>query len=172
TGDSYDRQKAVDFAMTYCCNPKPEICPVQKNKNGEEEDCTNFASQVLLSGGFFPTEHWYCGTYAWVNVNGFYDYLIQSNLARKCELKDLQPGDFIQYNEKYLIVFDNWHHTAVVIEKGNNPKLVYHSVNRCNSNHDYVKKTFNEARFLCINSPPPTSPIKILSVPGNDKCSI
>ena len=132
---------------------------------------------MLEQGGISQTDDWYCRKESgdpckwpsifrdyfcedgykfkksWTVVGDLYDHLIEKKIAKKCGLKDLQPGDLIQYNEKTFFGWkDNWHHTAIVVEANpTNPKLVYHSDNKCNSDHNYVMKTgFDEFRGLCI----------------------
>ena len=92
----------------------------------DSNDCTNFISQVLEQGGISQTDDWYCRKESgdpckwpsifrdyfcedgykfkksWTVVGDLYDHLIEKKIAKKCGLKDLQPGDLIQYNEKNL----------------------------------------------------------------------
>ncbi|CAG8608212.1 483_t:CDS:1 [Paraglomus occultum] len=190
---SYDGQKAVDYALTYCCNPNTNSYPFI-----EDDDCTDFASQVLQSGGIPQSNDWWCeslpvwnpcldsigihrtadgkhcsGDYAfstsWSVVGDLHDYLINNNLATDCSLDQLQPGDLIQYYDPGKQV---WEHTAVIIYSSpTNPTLAYHSTNRCNSNHNYVLGSgFSDYRGICINSHVQSKKLKRRSVPGNGGC--
>jgi len=187
---SYDGQKAVSYALTYCCNPNTDSYPFM------DEDCTNFASQVLKSGGIPQSNDWWCeslpfwnpcldtlgyhktadgkncdGNYAfstaWSVVGDLHDYLINNNLATDCSLDKLQPGDLIQYYDPGKQV---WEHTAVVIvSDATNPTLAYHTTNKCNSNHSYVLGSgFSNYRGICINSH--VQSVQRRFVPGNSGC--
>ncbi|KAF0458561.1 hypothetical protein F8M41_000948 [Gigaspora margarita] len=173
---TYDRQKTVDYALTYCSLYSGGI--PQSNEwflRKSTGTCQTTSSSRCYDNYEYTTK--------WSVVNDFYDYLINKNIAKACDLKDLQPGDFVQYGKKpnFLIftLYIDWHHTTIVIEKSTtNPKLVSHSTDRCNTNHNYIMTAkytngeieFDDYRCLCINSSPPSLPIKLLSVPGNEKC--
>ncbi|RIB22340.1 putative amidase domain-containing protein [Gigaspora rosea] len=159
---AYDRKKAREYAKNYCKNPNKEKYPIF------DADCTNFASQVLKNGGILQNDDWYCikGSCSWWETckeyNGFrfkkswtvvddlYNYLIKSKIARECSPKDLKPGDLIQYKKSGWF-FDDWYHTTIVVEQNpTNPKLVYHSSNKCDSNHSFVKDKSDGFRAICI----------------------
>ena len=94
-----------------------------KNYNGLGGDCANFASQVLYEGGKFKkTGSWNYekdGSRAWVNAQGFKDYLIYSGRGSlivhgtydkvlKLSYK-LLPGDIVGYEKKGKVI-----HVSVV----------------------------------------------------------
>jgi len=187
---SYDGQKAVNYALTSCCNPTTNAYPFI-----DQDDCTDFASQVLQSGGIPQSNDWWCvrlpfwnpcliyhktangetcyGDYAfskaWSVVDDLHSYLIKNNLAKDCSLGELQPGDLIQYYDQGKKV---WEHTTVVISSSTtNPILAYHSNNKCHSNHTFVLGSgFSPYRGICVNSHIPQS-IKRRFIAGNNECN-
>ncbi|CAG8552002.1 12982_t:CDS:2 [Cetraspora pellucida] len=83
----------------------------------KDVDCTNFASQVLYTGGIPKDNIWKPYSDAWFNVDKFYDYLINHKLAKECQLTELRLGDFIQYRNPNSNKND-FHHTAIVVKGG------------------------------------------------------
>jgi hypothetical protein len=122
------RIDAVEYADKYCgASDKDEYFFLYnkkyKNYNGLGGDCANFASQVLYEGGKFKkTGSWNYekdGSRAWVNAQGFKDYLIYSGRGSlivhgtydkvlKLSYK-LLPGDIVGYEKKGKVV-----HVSVV----------------------------------------------------------
>ncbi|CAG8488753.1 17881_t:CDS:2 [Racocetra fulgida] len=86
-------------------------------------DCTNFASQVLDTGGIPTDKEWKPYTVPWVNVVSFYNYLISHKLAKECQLSELKPGDFIQY-----LGPQRYSHTVVVVASGADPIVDSHTI--------------------------------------------
>lgn len=82
----YDRQNAVDYADKYCGAAWGSRNNYKYNKKyndytGIGGDCTNFISQALAdkSGGALPlTGGWIPQSSAWVNADGFKNYLLYS----------------------------------------------------------------------------------------------
>ncbi len=122
------RQGAVEYADLYCgASDDSEYYFLYnkkyKNYNSLGGDCANFASQVLYEGGKFKkTGGWNYdkdGNRAWVNAQGFKDYLIHSGrgslIAHGTYEKVLKlsykllPGDIIAYEKKGKVV-----HVSVV----------------------------------------------------------
>ncbi len=117
------RLNAVEYTDMYCGAGDREECyflynKQYKNYNGLGGDCANFASQVLHEGGGFKkTGAWNYekdGSRAWVNAQGFKDYLIYSGRGSliahgtydkvlKLSYK-LLPGDIIGYEKKGKVV--------------------------------------------------------------------
>jgi len=114
------RQNAVEYAHRYCGAASEEKYGFQYNKkyrnyNSQGGDCANFASQILYEGGKFKkTYSWNYdkkgATRAWLNAQGFKDYMISSGRASliaygsyekvyKASYK-LLPGDFVAYEKK------------------------------------------------------------------------
>ncbi|KOA20619.1 putative amidase domain protein [Clostridium homopropionicum DSM 5847] len=114
------RISAVEYADQYCGTAAEEKYGYKYNKkygdyNPLGGDCANFASQILFEGGKFKkTGAWNFnktgGTKAWLNAQGFKDYMVGSgrasviakgnyNQVYKASYK-LQPGDFVAYEKK------------------------------------------------------------------------
>lgn len=127
---SENRLKAVEYADTYCGTASGGLNYYKyndkyKNFNSEGGDCTNFASQILYEGGFKKNTGWNYkngdGTRAWLNAQGFKDYLLYSGRATQIargKYKDvykaaykLMPGDVIAYVKKNKVA-----HMSVVTD--------------------------------------------------------
>ncbi len=114
------RQNAVEYAGKYCgaaCDGENGYGYNKKyrNYNSMGGDCANFTSQILYEGGKFRKNHsWNYdskgATRAWVNAEGFKNYMIYSGRASliaygkyekvyKASYK-LLPGDFVAYEKK------------------------------------------------------------------------
>jgi len=123
------RKKALEYADQYCGAAADEEYGFTYNKkykdfNPQGGDCANFASQVLFEGGKFKkTRAWNYNkgdvTKAWVNAQGFKDYMLNSgrasliasgnyNKVYKASYK-LLPGDIVAYEKKGRIT-----HVSVV----------------------------------------------------------
>ncbi|WP_432664588.1 amidase domain-containing protein [Wukongibacter baidiensis] len=112
------RLKAMEYADRYCGAASDEEYGMKYNKkyknyNPLGGDCANFASQILYEGGKFRmTGSWKYGrgaTKAWVNAQGFKNYMLYSGRASKIAYGSyekvlkasykLLPGDFIAYEK-------------------------------------------------------------------------
>ncbi|MEW9096285.1 MAG: amidase domain-containing protein [Clostridiaceae bacterium] len=114
------RIKAIEYADKYCgaANEKKYGFIYNKdyrNFNSLGGDCANFASQILFEGGKFRKNSMWNyengnGTRAWLNADGFKDYMLHSGRASliaygnydkvyKASFK-LLPGDFVAYEKK------------------------------------------------------------------------
>ncbi|MBS4537314.1 amidase domain-containing protein [Clostridium sp. D2Q-11] len=117
------RKKAIEYADKYIGAADDGSNDYKYNKdyknyNSLGGDCANFASQALHEGGKFEKNYsWNYikdGTRAWVNAQGFKDYMIYSGrgslIAHGDYNKVLQssyqllPGDFIAYEKKGKVV--------------------------------------------------------------------
>ncbi|TDT63291.1 amidase domain-containing protein [Fonticella tunisiensis] len=119
SGISERRKNAVKYADQYCGAAGNEETGYKYNKqyrdyNPQGGDCANFASQILYEGGKFKkTAAWNYtkrdASRAWVNAQGFKDYMINSgrasliaygtyNQVYKASYK-LLPGDFVAYEK-------------------------------------------------------------------------
>ena len=108
--NSYNREKAVQYADKYCgaswgSGNNFKYNKIYQDFNGIGGDCTNFISQVLgdkKEGGGLPLGGgWHCeyrkfgkaeASRAWVNADGLKDYLIYSgrgNVIKKGNFKEL-----------------------------------------------------------------------------------
>jgi hypothetical protein len=113
------RENAVEYADQFCGAAADEEYGFTYNKkyknfNPDGGDCANFASQILYEGGKFrKTGAWNYkrgeGTKAWLNAQGFKDYMVGSgrasviaygsyNKVYKLSYK-LLPGDFVAYEK-------------------------------------------------------------------------
>lgn len=132
------RQSAVDYAHKYSFKYNKDY----KNYNYEGGDCTNFISQVLHEGGGFEKDYTWNysssgGTKAWVNAQGFKDYVVyngKGSLVVNGDYEkvyknsfDLLPGDIISYEKKGRIA-----HTAVVtaLDSKGYPLVTCHNTDR------------------------------------------
>ncbi|MDD3225319.1 MAG: amidase domain-containing protein [Clostridium sp.] len=114
------REKVTEYANIHCGAANEEKNGFHYNKkyrnyNSMGGDCANFASQIMFEGGGFKKNGaWNYdkggATRAWVNADGFKDYMIYSGRASviargsyekvyKAAYK-LQPGDFVAYEKK------------------------------------------------------------------------
>ncbi|MTI49001.1 amidase domain-containing protein [Sporosalibacterium faouarense] len=123
SGINERRKSAIEYADKYCGAASDEEYGLKYNSkykdyNNLGGDCANFASQILHEGGGFKkTYSWNYekdGTRAWVNAQGFKDYMVNSGRASviargsydsvyKSSYK-LLPGDFVAYEKKGKIV--------------------------------------------------------------------
>lgn len=113
-------KKGIDYAHRYCGAAANEehglrYNPNYKDFNADGGDCANFASQILYeSGRFKKNDTWNYengnGTKAWVNAQGFKNYMIYSGrgtyIAKGSyeevfkDAYNLRPGDFVGYEKK------------------------------------------------------------------------
>ncbi|MGL5312245.1 MAG: amidase domain-containing protein [Peptostreptococcaceae bacterium] len=114
-----EQKKAIDYAHQYCGAAADEeygfkFNPNYKNFNPDGGDCANFASQIMFeSGRFKKNGTWNYsngdGTKAWVNAQGFKNYILNSGrgslIARGNyqevyqQAYSLRPGDFVGYEK-------------------------------------------------------------------------
>lgn len=112
--------KAIDYAHKYCGISEDENLTFKynskyKNHNPDGGDCANFASQILHEGGGFKRNPiWNYenknGTKAWLNAQGFKNYMVGSGKASYIAKGSYQqtykaafnmrPGDFVAYEKK------------------------------------------------------------------------
>jgi len=107
---AYDREAAAGYARVFALAPNPDY---NFYGTGDGEDCTNFVSQALLSGGWAQipgslfdrgnTHVWWyddwipVASHTWVGAIPFYNFLQQSGRAQLVShLRDLDVGDVIQ----------------------------------------------------------------------------
>lgn len=140
-------QKAIDYAHQYCgISTEPEnnfkYNKAYKNFNPDGGDCANFASQILYEGGGFKKNGTWNysnreGTKAWVNAQGFKNYMIFSGRAG-CIAKGtyaqiykaaykLRPGDFVAYEKKGKITHVS---TVTGLDSKGYPLVTCHNTDR------------------------------------------
>lgn len=112
------RLGAIEYADKYCGAAADEEYGLKYNKkyknyNPLGGDCANFASQILYEGGKFRQtyawKYYKGGSKAWINAQGFKNYMLYSNRASKIAYGTyekvykasykLLPGDFIAYEK-------------------------------------------------------------------------
>lgn len=140
-------QKAIDYAHEYCgiSNNEEHLFKYNKNYknfNPDGGDCANFASQIMFEGGGFrKNDIWNSynksATKAWVNAQGFKNYLINSGrgsyIAKGyyCEIyKDafnLRPGDIVAYEKKGRITHVS---TVTGLDSKGYPLVTCHNTDR------------------------------------------
>lgn len=114
-----EQEKAIDYAHRYCGVSTEEGYEFKFNKdyknfNPDGGDCANFASQIMYESGRFKKNstwnyHDSQGTKAWVNAQGFKNYILYSgrgSLISKGSYEEiykqsynLRPGDFVAYEK-------------------------------------------------------------------------
>lgn len=140
-------QKAIEYAHTYCgVSEDPEFTfkynPKYKDHNPDGGDCANFASQILHEGaGFKKNSYWNYqnkdGTKAWLNAQGFKNYMLGSGKASYIAKGDyneiykaafnLRPGDFIAYEKKGKITHIS---TITGLDSKGYPLVTCHNTDR------------------------------------------
>lgn len=147
--DLTDKQKkAVNYAHKYCGAATNEtgkiylINPNYKDFNCEGGDCANFASQIMFESGTFsknPTWNYEKGqaTKAWVNAQGFKNYLIYSGRGYYIskgsyqevykEAYKLRPGDIIGYEKNGRITHVS---TVTGLDSKGYPLVTCHNTDR------------------------------------------
>lgn len=112
--------KAIEYAHTYCGISEDDNFIFKynskyKNHNPDGGDCANFASQILHEGGGFKKNQLWNysgkeGTKAWLNAQGFKNYMVGSGRASYIAKGtyqqtykaafNMRPGDFVAYEKK------------------------------------------------------------------------
>ena len=140
-------QRAIDYAHKYCGVSTDDEYLFKYNKtyrnfNPDGGDCANFASQILYEGGGFKKGgSWnYRGreaTKAWVNAQGFKNFMVGSGRASyiakgkyqeiyKAAYK-MRPGDFVAYEKKGKIVHIS---TVTGLDSKGYPLVTCHNTDR------------------------------------------
>ena len=140
-------QKAITYAHQYCgVSPNPEYNfkynKAYKNFNPDGGDCANFASQILHEGaGFKKNDTWNYdqrnGTKAWVNAQGFKNYIVGSGrggyIAKGTYQQvyqsayNMRPGDFVAYEKKGKITHIS---TVTGLDSKGYPLVTCHNTDR------------------------------------------
>lgn len=155
--ERYDRMKAIEYADKYCGANIEGSIYTYNNKyrdfTGIGGDCTNFASQVLgdKDGGMLKTDGtWYCnyskygnsqGSSAWVNADGFKNYLIYSGKGML-----LKKGTFLQ-----LAVPQNNEINESIVQKLNLGDLVCYA-KKSDMNHFAIITAWDSHGYPLVNS--------------------
>ncbi len=138
-------EKAINYAHLFCGATIDDrhfgYNPNYKNFNSQGGDCANFASQILYEGGFKKNSIWNYsngeGTKAWINAQGFKNYMINSGRANYIAngsynkiYKDaykLRPGDFVAYEKKGKITHIS---TVTGLDSKGYPLVTCHNTDR------------------------------------------
>lgn len=140
-------QKAIAYAHQYCgvsSNPEYNFKynKAYKNFNPDGGDCANFASQILHEGaGFKKNGTWNYsakeGTKAWVNAQGFKNYIVTSGrggyIAKGTYQQvyksayNMRPGDFVAYEKKGKITHIS---TITGLDSKGYPLVTCHNTDR------------------------------------------
>lgn len=140
-------EKAIEYAHTYCGVSENEEFTFKyntkyKDHNPDGGDCANFASQILFeSGGFKKNSSWNYsgkdGTKAWLNAQGFKNYMVNSGRASYIAKGSYQqtykaafnmrPGDFVAYEKKGRITHVS---TVTGFDSKGYPLVTCHNTNR------------------------------------------
>ena len=139
--------KAIDYAHRYCGAAADEEYGMTFNKeykdfNPDGGDCANYASQIMFESGRFKkngTWNYYGkeGTKAWVNAQGFKNYLLYSgrgSLISKGSYEDVYkkayymgPGDIVAYEKKGRITHVS---TVTGVDSKGYPLVTCHNTDR------------------------------------------
>lgn len=140
-------QKAIDYAHMYCGVSEDENFTFKyntkyKDHNPDGGDCANFASQILFeSGAFKKNSAWNYsgkeGTKAWLNAQGFKNYMVNSGRASYIakgtyqqiyqSAFNMRPGDFVAYEKKGRITHVS---TVTGFDSKGYPLVTCHNTNR------------------------------------------
>ncbi len=140
-------QKAIDYAHKYCgIDPSDEYLfkynKAYRNFNPDGGDCANFASQILHEGGEFKKGGAWnyrdrSATKAWVNAQGFKNYMVGSgrgSYIAKGKYQEIykaaykmRPGDFVAYEKKGKIVHIS---TVTGLDSKGYPLVTCHNTDR------------------------------------------
>ena len=138
-------EKAINYAHLYCgatiSDDSFNYNTNYQNFNAQGGDCANFASQILLEGGFKKNSTWNYskgnGTKSWVNAQAFKNYMINSGRANYITkgnyekiYKDaykLRPGDFVAYEKNGKITHIS---TVTGLDSKGYPLVTCHNTDR------------------------------------------
>lgn len=141
-------KKAMDYAHRYCGAASDEEYGLQYNSksyrdhNPEGGDCANFASQIMFeSGAFSKNKTWNysngSGTKAWLNAQGFKNYLTNSgrgSLLAQGTYEEvyktayqLRPGDIVAYEKNGRITHVS---TVTGLDSKGYPLVTCHNTDR------------------------------------------
>lgn len=140
-------KKAITYAHKYCGAAADDEEGFNYNNkytdfNPAGGDCANFASQILYEGGNFKKNNTWnyidgAGSIAWVNAQGFKNYMIDSgraSLVAKGKYQqvykaayNLRPGDFVAYEKKGRITHIS---TITGLDSKGYPLVTCHNTDR------------------------------------------
>lgn len=166
---SYDRKRAVEYALKYALQPNTAFSFLGAHRDGGG-DCSNFVSQCLMAGRA-PMSYdsvapwWYRGnggredswSHSWAVAHSLYwclkaRYNKELPGLKALEVNDislLEIGDIIQYENSMGKIYHSTIITGFTTDKGGNHPLVsQHSFNAVNIS--YVKPAASKMHFMKI----------------------
>ncbi|MGL5245471.1 MAG: amidase domain-containing protein, partial [Sarcina sp.] len=140
-------KKAMEYAHRYCGAASEDEFDFKYNEkytdfNPQGGDCANFASQILHEGaGFKKNDVWNYyngnGSKAWVNAQGFKNYMVGSGRASYIgkgsyqkvykAAYNMRPGDFVAYEKKGRVVHIS---TVTGLDSKGYPLVTCHNTDR------------------------------------------
>lgn len=100
--ESLDFSRAYNYALAYWCDRNYDY------NYYEGMNCQNFVSQIFLAAGFPTSSSFKNGTYAFINVDGFLDYMRAKGVAYtsgRPSVSNVKPGDVIVTNNGNHVMF-------------------------------------------------------------------
>ncbi|URZ16356.1 amidase domain-containing protein [Clostridium felsineum] len=141
----YNSAAAVDYAHRYAISPNPWY------RYYEDDDCTNFASQIVNAGGVPTTWTWYSSmptrlSPAWYCVVPFFDYMVSNGYASAPDggCRHAQLGDILQLSRNP----GTWTHTIIVTKIDSN--YMYYSAHSVSRYDEPVITAFTEKNYKFI----------------------
>lgn len=157
-GNTYNRTDAANYAVKYAISPNKNYVPWPNN-------CTNFTSQCLKTGGWkeigsfsnrTSTSAWYyTGTtlyscYSWSGAHNFFQFMLANRsrgygYSMASATNNLQVGDIIQidFNKDGLI-----DHTMIITKKDKTDTYMsYHTTNTLNKKLSLIFSENKKAAF-------------------------
>lgn len=109
---AYRYTDAVSYARTYDMSPNYSTYPGSATYVNKDVDCTDFTYQCVLAGGVPASSSWYDYSSQWVNVLGFYNYIINNGYGSAGTWTDgARSGDVLQF---YNPSKSTWSHGVIL----------------------------------------------------------
>ncbi len=136
----YNSNLAVQYAKKWANGRNPNY------KNWGNNDCNNFVSQAVNAGGIPISSTWHDGSYAWIRVINFYNYMHSTDYTfGGDDSSNSKLGDVIQFYN------GSWSH-SVIITGSNTSGWLYsgHSNNRLNYPlaNVYPSSAYSKIRYI------------------------
>lgn len=140
----YNATAAVSYALKWALSRNPSY------KDYGDNDCTNFVSQCVYTGGIPGSSYWYSGSTAWINVIAFYNYMRDNGYTYGGDSSsNARLGDVIEF---YNSSKKTWSHAAILTSGSGSSGWKYsaHSSNRKNYDLSYVypSSTYTNIRYI------------------------
>jgi hypothetical protein len=168
--NSYNRQDAVRYALTYAIKPNPAFRYFASHGD-DGGDCSNFVSQCLRAGGapfaYGALPWWYkkhivnrsndVWSVSWAVAHSLYWTLKRRDKSKAIGLKakevkdmsELELGDLIQYEDYKGSIYHSAIITSFTHEKGERvPLISQHSFDAANTT--YIKPKAKKMHFMKV----------------------